>query len=160
MLVPCRRVRVRDFEILSVTRGVSLLTRGASLLTFGDSKSNRKRARVRKRNTFEDATAWTCSQLSELVSRSQTCRSYTCNSPSHVSVDGSCLTHFIHAYGYLPIHPKIVKNRVLPWSRRWLGSIIGSFGSAGRVMDLPRVPDGRAGSSRWGGAVGRVGGHR
>ena len=30
----------------------------------------------------------------------------TCNSPSHVSVDGSCLTHFIHAYGYLPIHPK------------------------------------------------------
>ena len=25
-------------------------------------------------------------------------------------------------------------------------------------MDLPRVPDGRVGSSRWGGAVGRVGG--
>jgi len=22
---------------------------------------------------------------------------FTCNSPSHVSVDGSCLTHFIHA---------------------------------------------------------------
>ena len=28
----------------------------------------------------------------------------------------------------------------------------------GRVIALPRVSDGRAGSSRWGGAVGRVGG--
>jgi len=51
-----------------------------------------------------------------------------------------------------------VKNRVLPWSQGWLGSIIGSFGSAGRVIGLPRVPDGRAGSSRWGRAVGQVGG--
>ena len=51
-----------------------------------------------------------------------------------------------------------MKNRVLPWSRGWLGSIIGSFGSAGRVIGLPRVPDGRVRSSRWGGAVGWVGG--
>ena len=51
-----------------------------------------------------------------------------------------------------------MKNRVLLWSQEWLGSIIGSFGSAGRVIGLPRVLDGRAGSSRWGGAVGRVGG--
>ena len=51
-----------------------------------------------------------------------------------------------------------MKNRVLLWSQEWLGSIIGSFGTASRVIGLLRVPDGRAGSSRWGRAVGRVGG--
>jgi hypothetical protein len=34
---------------------------------------------------------------------------------------------------------------VLPWCRDWLGLVIGSFSSAGGVVDMPRMPDGRAG---------------
>jgi hypothetical protein len=51
-------------------------------------------------------------------------------------------------------YPTTQKKGLLPWCRGWLGLVIGSFGSAGGVVDMPRVPDGRAGV----GAVGRVGG--
>ena len=37
----------------------------------------------------------------------------------------------------------------------WLGLIIGSFSRAGRVVGMPRVPDGRAGWCSSVGAVGR-----
>jgi hypothetical protein len=42
----------------------------------------------------------------------------------------------------IPHHPKKRTFAVVPG---WLGLVIGSFGSAGRVIDMPRVPDGRAG---------------
>ena len=41
--------------------------------------------------------------------------------------------------------PPPKKKGLLPWCRGWLGLVIGSFGSAGGVVDMPRVPDGRAG---------------
>jgi hypothetical protein len=43
------------------------------------------------------------------------------------------------------VYPTTQKKGLLPWCRGWLGLVIGSFGSAGGVVDMPRVPDGRAG---------------
>jgi len=42
-------------------------------------------------------------------------------------------------------YPTTQKKGLLPLCRGWLGLVIGSFGSAGGVVDMPRVPDGRAG---------------
>ena len=44
---------------------------------------------------------------------------------------------------------------ILPESRGSLGLVMGSFLRAGRVVGMPRVPDGRAGWSSSVGAVGR-----
>ena len=42
------------------------------------------------------------------------------------------------------------KTVVLPGCRGWLGLVIGCSCWAGRVVHLPRVPDGRAGIAGWG----------
>jgi len=54
----------------------------------------------------------------------------------------------------IPHHPK---KRTLPWCQGWLGLVIGSFRSVGGVVDMPRVPDGRAGVYNRAGLLGGLG---
>jgi len=42
-------------------------------------------------------------------------------------------------------YPTTQKKGLLPLCQGWLGLVIGSFGSAGGVVDMPRVPNRRAG---------------
>jgi hypothetical protein len=56
-------------------------------------------------------------------------------------------------------YPTTPKKGLLPWCRGWLGLVIGSFGSAGGVVDMPRVPDGRAGVYNRAGLLSRGWGH-
>jgi hypothetical protein len=79
----------------------------------------------------------------------------TCICYYYVSILGSYPSHFINAYG---TNPTTQKNTVLPWCRGWLGLVIGSFRWAGRVVGLPRVPDGRAGVYNRAGCWAGVGG--
>ena len=57
-----------------------------------------------------------------------------------------------NAYG---TNPTTQKNRVLPWCRGWLELVIGFVGWAGRMVDMPRVPDERAGWCRGVGLLSR-----
>jgi len=69
-----------------------------------------------------------------------------------ISILGSYPSHFINAYG---TNPTTQKNRVLLWYRGWLGLVIGFFGWAGRMVDMPRVLDERAGWCRGVGLLSR-----
>jgi len=66
----------------------------------------------------------------------------TCICHPDISIPRTCLNHMINPHG---VFPTTQKRGLLPWCRGWLGLVIGSVGSAGGVVDMPRVPDGRAG---------------
>ena len=69
----------------------------------------------------------------------------TCICYYYLSILGSYPSHFINAYGTNPTSQKNRKQPCCCGCRGSLGLLIGFCMRAGRIVDMPRVPDGRAG---------------